>query len=176
METSYGEILLPRKIHGKCPTLTYLIPSELREKIQVGDLVEVQLKNSIVRGIIYSIHNDTPTFITKAIIRKIEDYYSLSHLQIGLLNYLNKHHFTPLYKCLKLFFPSNVFSRKKSVKIATPDYNNQNNSSTHNLTNEQTKTIKIITENQNKTILLHGITSSGKTEIYRRSFKSNFRK
>jgi primosomal protein N' (replication factor Y) len=173
MPALYAEILLPRKINGQRDTLTYLLPAELQGQIAAGDLVEIPLKQATVRGLVFELHSRRPAFPTKGIIRKINDYYSLAGWQLELLKEISSGHFTPLYKCLKLFYPPSVFSRKKSKQIPPPSGNETNAPPLHQLTTDQQKALSTILGNRDRKILLHGITSSGKTEIYRRITTDN---
>ncbi len=169
MPELYAEILLPRKMSGSQETLTYVIPPELEGKINRGNLVEIPLKNNLIRGIVWQIHNLKPLFKTRPIARTIDDFFGLTDIQLDLLKYISRQHFCPLYKVLKLFYPVNVFSRKREKKVEKPPLDDFTAPLTQlTLTAEQEKALQQINESSSGRFLLHGITGSGKTEIYRR--------
>lgn len=123
MSNRYAEILLPRKINGGKDTLTYKIPQELENKIPLGSLVEVPLRNTQIRGVVIETHNIKPSFNTKEITKVIEDFYTLSKTQLKVLKFISKRHFAPLFQTIKLFYSTNIFSRKRSKEIAPPKKN-----------------------------------------------------
>jgi primosomal protein N' (replication factor Y) len=169
MNTLYAEILLSRKMGGDKETLTYEIPENLTGTLQEGDLVEIPLKNRAIRGLVLEIHHLKPLFNTKPVSRKIEDFYSLDSTRLELLKHISRYYFCPLYKALKLFYPANVFTRKRSkqLKDAQPEQNFET-PPPFNLTPEQTAALSSLLSGPGQESLLHGITGSGKTEIYRR--------
>jgi primosomal protein N' (replication factor Y) len=168
MAELYAEILFPRKLNATKETLTYLIPEGNSADFQVGDLVEVPLKKSNLRGLIWEIHQVKPAFNTKPIIRKITDFFSLTKVQIDLIKYISSQHFCPLHKSLKLFFPATVFTSKKSKNIQFKSKIHQTIASPFQLTPGQEKALEQIAQSKQNVFLLHGVTGSGKTEIYRR--------
>lgn len=168
MTALYAEILFPRKIMGPRETLTYAIPIESAAEFKRGCLVEVPLKNKSLRGIIWEIHSNPPNFATKNIHRKVDDFFHLTAIQLELLNYISSQHFCPLYKCLKLFLPGNIFNRKKPQAISQPIKHEDIIPSRFTLTEGQKKAFTQIQNSQQQIFLLHGVTGSGKTEIYRR--------
>lgn len=168
MSDLFAEILFPRKLNGPKETLTYQVPEQNHQDFQVGDLVEVPLKNSKQRGVIWEIHRDRPSFNTKPIQKKITDFFSLNSYQIELIRYISERHFCPLHKTLKLFYPANVFSAKKARQIEFTDRGSAIQSSHFDLSPGQQKALDQIKQSIHQTFLLHGVTGSGKTEIYRR--------
>jgi len=169
MDKIYAEILLSRKIGAAKDTLTYEVPFELIDLLKIGDLVEIPLKNGKARGVVLEIHHLKPLFPTRAISRRVEDFFSLSHTQLALFQYICRYHFCPPHKSIKLFYPANVFERKREKKINLPAVPEETVlSAAFTLTAEQQKALDLIDGMAEKPVLLHGITGSGKTEIYRR--------
>jgi primosomal protein N' (replication factor Y) len=156
--------------------LTYKIPE--KRAFTSGDLVSVPLKKKTVTGIIFNIHNNKPSFETLEIKEKLATNPPLTNQQIDLIKWLNQYYFCPLNKIIKLFIPKRVFDNKKLPKsykksqTKTPKTTNRNeqiiSSTSKTLTNQQQAAIKEITENSLNKFLIHGITGSGKTEIYTR--------
>ncbi len=168
MNNLYAEILLPRKIGGDKETLTYEVPLEMADTLKTGDLVEITLRNKIMRGMVLELHTLKPLFTTKPIRRRVEDFFSLTATQLELLKYISRYHFCPLHKTVKLFLPTSVFSRKREKIIKTPENVPHDSKPLVQLTAEQEKAFEKINKAAGYKILLHGVTGSGKTEIYRR--------
>lgn len=168
MPPTYAEILIPQKINGLSPALTYKIPAENPELYTPGKLVEIPLRNRKTRGIIFKVHDRKPEFRTREITRIIENEVSLSPDQIALLEYIADFYFCPLFKALKLFLPAQIFDRKKDFVPTPPKLKTIKQAPHLELTQEQKDALELIKTTPHQTILLHGITGSGKTEIYRR--------
>ena len=163
----YAEILLPKKIGPTDKTLTYTIPESLKD-LQVGQLVEIPLRNRTEKGIITNIHTKKPPYPTKEIQRIIPNAPHLAQWQIQLMHWIADYYFAPLFKSLRLFLPATVI-RKKKLKALTPNENDLMEPELkfkHTLSQEQQEAIKTIKSSNKKICLVHGITGSGKTEIY----------
>lgn len=167
MKNKYAEILIPQKIQGNSDFLTYQIPLENNEKFLPGKIVEISLRNRLTRGLIFKIHDQSPSFNTKTITRLIEGEIELSDLQIDLMKYISDQYFCPLYKVMKLFIPANTLSRKRDFKANQAKIKKINTIAELTLTEDQKLALSQINKSEKNTILLHGITGSGKTEIYR---------
>jgi primosomal protein N' (replication factor Y) len=164
----FAEILLPQKLGRDKPTLTYRIPEGLSQKFSRGNIVDIPLRNTRLRGVITGIHEHEPLYPTKEIFELAEKAPHLKPWQVDLLFWIADYYFCPPYKVLKLFFPTAITGKKK---LATwiPDLENYHFSSQNLIaTGEQKTAIEKIFTTQKQAILLHGITGSGKTEVYRR--------
>lgn len=160
----YAEILLAQKIGPEDKTLTYEIPS--KGDFQVGQLVEVPLRNKNAKGIIYAIHSNKPLYKTKKIRDLVANAPHLAKWQIELMDWIAEYYFAPLYKALRLFLPA-TFVKKKRLKPPLPPENKAYELKfKHKLSEEQKNVIQSIRQTGKKVCLLHGITGSGKTEIY----------
>lgn len=168
MTIKYAEILLPRKMTGDKDTLTYQVPEELLDSIKPGQLVEIPLRKASLRGVVMEIHEIKPLFPTKEIIKKIDDFYELTDTQLKLLKFISKRHFSPLFQTIKLFYSTNIFSRKRNTEVPEPKFDKHEPPKKFTLSPDQKAAMQEINKNPDKPILLHGVTSSGKTEIYRR--------
>jgi len=163
----YAEVIIPQKVNGDKSTLTYLIPEFNSEIYTPGKMVEIPLRNKTIRGVIIEIHNQIPSFKTKPIIGIVENAPHLTKTQLHLLHFISDYYFTPLFKTLKIFLPVTFFKKKK---LKMPPENPKLSESLiklYPLTPEQKTAFKKINETQKNGILLHGITGSGKTEIYK---------
>lgn len=86
--------------------LTYLIPEEWQNQIQIGSLVEVPLKQSIAQGYVLEINHVTPIDSLKAICRILFELPALTNEMYTLAQWMSRYYHTPLFKVLKTFIPS----------------------------------------------------------------------
>jgi len=156
------------------------------------------LRNKMVTGLIWRLHNEEPKFKTVEIQALSSEQPLLTQLQIKLAKFICSYYFTPLNKVLKLFVPARIFKgkpirvREKEEQIPTPK-------KFEKLSISQQKVLDAIagdsagndeqknsteTETVSKTgfqpdpamknkFLIHGVTGSGKTEIYARLAKNH---
>ncbi len=163
-QCSYAEILLFQKVGDNKDTLTYSIPTDL--DIFPGCMVEVPLRNRKVKGVVYKIINTKPAYSTKPIIRVVNNAPHLTADQIKLIDWIAEYYYCPKFRALKLFVPVSIVKKKK-INIA----NNIDSSPfklkfQHKLSADQTSVLQQFEQSNQKVGLLHGITGSGKTEIY----------
>jgi primosomal protein N' (replication factor Y) len=170
----YANIAFQQKI-GNQKTLTYEIPAELEKTIKLGHLVKVQIRKSEKTGVIWQIHNTAPSFKTSQIKSIIQDEPLLTEPQINLANFISEYYFAPLYKVLKLSIPAKIF-KAKTMRVKEKKETLPKPKDLKILSLDQQKAIETIEQkNSTKTdlqtppknkFLIHGITGSGKTEIY----------
>jgi primosomal protein N' (replication factor Y) len=170
----YAEVLIPQKIGDNFATLTYEIQPST--KALIGQAVKITLKGKTISGIIWGIHNKKPSFKTLQIKEIAEPTPLLSENQIKVMQWMSKHYFCPLPKLIKLFIPKRNLQRKpfrKTSKSAEQIIR----SKPLKLTADQRKAVdKILKSKKENTFLIHGITGSGKTEIYSRLAASFIKK
>ncbi len=160
----YAKILIPQKIGTDQETLTYKVPETTIP--QPGQLVKVNLRRKPVFGIVWETNNTEPDFKTFEISEIPEQKPLISAKQIELINWMSKYYFCPIHKLIKYFIPKRVFQNKKLPKKIIKKTSEIENFSTQELNNEQKAAFsRVTTENKNK-FLIHGVTGSGKTEIY----------
>lgn len=164
----YAEILLDQKVGKDKDTLTYKVPQNLAESLELGSIVEIQLRNRKTRGIVARFHEHEPTYRTKEILDIVSKAPHLRPWQVALLFWISNYYFCPAFKVLKLFFPANITKKKKIHEWAPYEEDPNETTSKLTLTADQELAVKNILSTDKKTVLLHGITGSGKTEIYRR--------
>ncbi|MGL5831362.1 MAG: replication restart helicase PriA [Candidatus Altimarinota bacterium] len=163
---NFAEIIIPQKLgHTDQETLTYAIPEELAS-LKPGQLVEIPLRKRQIRGVIWKIHQNKPTYNTRAILKITENAPHLTKIQLELAQFISEYYFCPLFKVIKLFLPVTFFE-KKSLKLP-PELKSTPHKKVElpTLTNEQQQALEKIDQAEQKVILLHGITGSGKTEVY----------
>jgi primosomal protein N' (replication factor Y) len=164
----YAEILLDQKVGKDKDTLTYKIPQNLAERLELGSIVEIPLRNRKTRGIVAQFHEHEPAYQTKEILDIASKAPHLKPWQVKLLFWISDYYFCPPFKVLKLFFPANITKKKKLHEWTPYEKENPFEGKKLKLTTDQEKAVKSILETDRQTVLLHGVTGSGKTEIYRR--------
>ncbi len=148
--------------------LDYLVPNNLL--LSPGDLVIVPFRNKKVIGLIWVIKNDTEIPYEK--IKFVEDkiIFRLSDIHTSFIKWISEYYLFNLGSVFKLFLPTQVANyliKGKKANLTQTLCNISYNKPNLNL--DQEKAVNEITEKFNsefKNILLHGVTGSGKTEVY----------
>ncbi|RKW24068.1 DEAD/DEAH box helicase [Candidatus Gracilibacteria bacterium] len=150
---------------------TYEIPKNFEKDIKIGQIVKIFLGEKETFGVIYEIFENIPEKIEKSKIKKIEEITNqksfINGYRIELLKFISKNYFSPIHNSLNLFLPKNLVEKVKKgklkEKIKEYKYFSEKKNS---LTTAQQSLFKEIIKEENKKILLFGVTGSGKTEIY----------
>lgn len=159
----YANVLLPQKV-GEKETLTYHVPDGLN--VKAGLIVEIPLRNKHVKGMILDFDDKDPPYKTKDIAKIVENAPHLSAWQIELMRWISDYYFAPLFRSLKLFLPVPFIKKKKLIEqppaeLAAYEFNPK-----HILSDDQHAVLDKFNKTNKTVSLLHGITGSGKTEIY----------
>jgi len=160
----YAEVLLPQKVGINQQVLTYEIPESLPARR--GHIVEVSLRNHSAKGVIFRVTENKPVFATKPITKIVEHAPHLEDAQLDLLEWISDYYFCPLFKTLKLFLPVPFVKKKKLTPEMPGEKSPYEFDPKHHLNDEQKAVLKKYAETKKRVSLLHGITGSGKTEIY----------
>lgn len=160
----YAEILFQQKI-GTQETLTYQIPPGFDAKM--GQAVEVKMRNRSKQGIIWKIHNNKPNFRTAPLQEIVQKQPIITEKQIALIKWMSKYYFCQTFALFKLFVPSRILAGKP-VKIRKKEGEVISKEAQKTLTSPQQEAIDVIQSSSENNFLIHGITGSGKTEIYSR--------
>lgn len=158
----YAEVIFQSKTGSDTCTLTYHIPERL--ELEIGDLVFVKMRNRDKTGMIWNIHQEKPKFKTLAI-EDLARKQILNKHQVELIKWMSKYYLCSLDRILKLFIPKRVFNHK-SFRDKKESSEQIIRSEERTLTEEQKRALKSIIESGENTFLVHGVTGSGKTEVY----------
>ncbi|MDI6735787.1 MAG: primosomal protein N' [bacterium] len=156
-------------------TFTYSVPKELEQDIEIGKRILVpfgrQQRGKPLRGYIVDILSNSisPAYKTKDILKILDPEPVLTSEMLKLTQWLATYYLCPWGEVIESALPPGV--NLKPRKETPPPYQNIRHSSYPlKLTQEQTKSLEVITpyikSHQFKVFLLHGITGSGKTEVY----------
>lgn len=143
-------------LHGKEP-LTY----SSSKKLAIGEIVSITLRNKKCLGIVKSV-SEKPKFKTKEI-ETIENRPTTTKQNLLLLEWLINYYPAPIGQIASLFIPSNLNSKPRTTNIETK---NLTDFELPILTKEQVSALDKIEKSENKPVILHGDTGSGKTRIY----------
>lgn len=154
----YYEVAPNQIIRTDSDTFTY----SSEEKLQLGQIVIIEVGKKDIVGVIMSEVNK-PAYPTKAIVSVIDDT-PLPHQLINLALWVSDYYITPLATTLQTILPNGV---QKNRRPAIKNNEIAQRERTNNLFNdEQSNSLKVLSEHESGTFLLHGITGSGKTEVY----------
>ncbi len=152
----------------------YAIPEKYSDCIAIGKRVFVPFQNRTIVGYVVGFSDESDVKEVKDIGSVIDEEPILSEEMLKLTNWIKDNYFCTWGEAIEAAIPGGIKkgkvaigSKLKDSQIRLEDFPP---SSPHILTEEQEKALKIIIEavekGEYKTFLLHGITASGKTEVY----------
>ena len=159
----YFEVL-PAKVFKKSPLLEDgILTYTFDRNLPVSTIVEIPLGKTTTIGIIYrKINHFAADFKVKSIIRPLYDTPLPPHLLKSII-WLSEYYLTPLPQVVNLFLPSTLSNRHRLAQPATTAITPHTSIT---LNSAQEKAVASLIEAKPNTKLLHGITGSGKTNIY----------
>lgn len=166
----YAEILVNSKSRFCNEPLTYEIPGSLSSKVKIGQLVSLNFNNRNCKGIVYRFIKESKFKNTKKIENIILEEPLLKEWQLKLIHWISKYYFCSTKKSLELFLTKKVWDIK-SLEVDSIEKNKDHSRDEIELTLEQEKALEKIKNSNQKIHLIHGVTGSGKTEIYLRLIK-----
>ena len=165
----YAEILFQQKTGQDKDTLTYEIPEGM--KVKIGQLVKVPLRKLTKTGLVWEIRGEKPDFKTLPIKEVVKEKLLLTEDQMKLIKWMCEYYFARPNRILKVFVPKRIFDDKPIRKIKKKGTRSgeveQNTRTKEKVLNEEQKAaLDCILGSKSNKFLIHGITGSGKTEIY----------
>ena len=125
-------------------------------KISLGAIVEVEFNNNICYGIVIA-DLTKPDFPTKGITAQTQ--YALEPQALLFMKSIISYYPNPIGPLASLFLPKKLYPPKDTTtKVTSPNK--------VELSSQQENAVDKINKSTSNTILLHGITGSGKTRIY----------
>ena len=156
-------------------TFHYSIPEQFVPDIAVGKRVFVPFGPRKVVGYVVGFSDSVSVHSIKDIISVIDKEPILSGEMLSLTKWIKENYFCSWGEAIAASIPAGIKKGKEEIgkRVAARGENGCGNGETtlpHNLTEEQDKALKAIKDSLEKgearTFLLHGITASGKTEVY----------
>lgn len=159
-------------------SFTYLVPSELENKVRRGSRVVVPLgKNKIYTGVVLTLHSNTPQGVElKSIIEVLDEQPAVNELQLRFWQWMASYYICPLGDVMKAALPG---AMKPKDEEALKEKNKKRRSADAHSAEAKTSPLSTLSPVQQQAMesieksfseknvtLLHGVTSSGKTEIY----------
>lgn len=153
--------------------LTYIVPNEMN--LQIGMRVVVPFRRKEIVGVILNIHNEEPANMKLKEVKSVcDNEIVLSANLIKLCKWISEYYLAPIGEVCRAALPSPFFRADKlpnSPRIKDAHIVESFGApKTIQLTDAQQsagyKIYSALEENKFKTFLLHGVTGSGKTEVY----------
>lgn len=170
----FADIILPIPFDS----FTYLVPSGMETRVMRGCRVVVPFgKNKIYTGIVRSVHNQAPQGVeAKAIISTLDEHPVVNEQQFTFWQWIASYYMCPLGDVMKAGLPGAMkptdekalkAAEKPRAQKATKQQEFETIAPQPLSPAQQTAMDEVVESFQTKNVtLLHGVTSSGKTEIY----------
>jgi len=163
------DVILPLAVEG---SFTYLLPaSEKEPEVQVGQRVVVPLgKKKEVMGVVETVREareDEEVGVLREVLRFPEEGPLVTAEQMQLWQWIARYYMCSLGEVMRAALPNSLRQEKESRRRKTPDGIGEKQTA-NALNEEQTRAVEEIYQAWEKTptVLLFGVTSSGKTEVY----------
>ncbi len=163
-ESYYTDLLLPLPLHG---TFTYALSADQAAVLKPGMRVTVQFgKKKVYTALVTRIHHQKPEdYEVKEILSVIDSHPVVFESQLALWKWISEYYLCARGEVFKAAIPAQLKLETKSrtKKTAAAEFRNLSE-----LNPSQQRAFDEIRESfqTSDVTLLHGVTSSGKTEIY----------
>ncbi len=181
LKTMHVNVLFP--INSEA--FTYLVPQELQSYIKVGFRVEVPFKRTYKTGIVIAIDRKPSSTSLNKGTGKLKKSITLKPVKslldkepflpaniLKLITWVSQYYLSTSGLALKNAVPSAFFTGKKAGKPRIVYEEEIVKLKFLNLTSDQKRALSKINSEDKGVFLIHGVTGSGKTEIYMRAVKS----
>lgn len=159
----YYEIAPLKIVRSGSDVFTYASENELK----IGSLVEIPIGKKTGYGIVWK-QVQKPKFDTRELIIIFDQPPVPEHI-LASASWISDYYCTPLAQVLSGILPSGLHKNRRDIKVNTAAKTKkiQRSDRTHFLyTKQQIEAISELDKTEKGTSLLHGITGSGKTEVY----------
>lgn len=173
----FADLILPLPLQD---TYTYAIPQDMESSIKCGCRVVVQFgAKKVYTAIVDRIHDQRPAFDNiKSITELLDTHPIINEKQMAFWKWIASYYMCPLGDVYKAALPGGLKpkdenalrekNKKRRLKLDYEEWSVGEDILTKMLSHAQQKAFDEIVASfsNHKTTLLHGVTSSGKTEIY----------
>src|SRR5688572_4141087 len=151
-----------------CLLLSRTFVYELAEQAEIGCRVKVPFRSTEVEGFILGYPATPPPGIEIQPVREVLDRASLLRPDVlELCRWIAEYYLAPIGEVLKSALPPGISNKHLDRFDPGPDAEPERGDTPFKLTTEQLTALYAIEKAEGfSTILLHGVTGSGKTEIY----------
>jgi primosomal protein N' (replication factor Y) len=161
---------------------TYLVPEELEAKIKTGSRVLAPFKRAKKVGIVVGMEKNPPSppfakggnkaITLKSIETVLDEGPFVPEKLLKLIQWVGQYYMSTTGLALKNAVPSAFFTGKKAGKSRITYNEEIKEAKALDLTAEQANVLSEINSADKGVFLLHGVTGSGKTEIYIRAIQA----
>jgi len=153
----YYEVAPTAIIRPGTDTFTY--SSELA--LSIGEIVVIPVGKKSYNGVVINI-SSKPKFETKDITTTTGKILPKQTLE--LLSWIAKYYNSPLATCLQMAIPPGLHKKRRNKEINTEIHPRKRTNIL--FTPDQNEAINTVNNNDPGTFILHGVTGSGKTDVY----------
>jgi primosomal protein N' (replication factor Y) len=181
MVALFAEVFI---IRTSLQPLYYSIPKDLRDSIKEGSIVQVPLRQKLVDGLVWHIssHDAIFPFEVRPIAKVRGERWHLPSTLLQLIRWVSKYYGVSLNNCIDLVIPKPILkSKKTTARQKSKDSEDIQDADIHKNTKpltpspEQEAALQDLLHSYQQhhfiAHLLHGITGSGKTEVYLRTME-----
>jgi primosomal protein N' (replication factor Y) len=174
----FADIVINRPIEGP---FTYSIPESLKEDLKIGSIVEVSFGSKTVTGYVVGLSDKCAIEKIKPINSIIDKTLAIDSKMLELTKWISRYYYSSWGEAISAAIPG-VLKKGVSVKRHKKEQHDEageefefiDGSDTHLTPNpEQQQALDSIINSMSrrlhKVFLLHGVTGSGKTEVYLQS-------
>jgi len=155
----YYEVAPTQIVRSGADSFTYASEHPL----EIGQLVRVSVGKKLMNGLVLKAVQHTPNYVVKPVEQVLEDR-PLPKEYVQLAEWLSGYYMTPLAVVLQTLLPSGLHKNRR-VKATFSSVDNYKR--THIVLNsDQQNALGDINNAGSGTVILHGITGSGKTAVY----------
>lgn len=170
MSGKYADVIIPLKFKD---SVTYSIPESMDGKITVGSIVKVTVVGRPYTAVVIRI-KDTPDLELSRIrpVSSVVDIRPVTDANMKFLQQIASYYMCSLGEAFRFAAPATVKVlkrvKKESAQTSEDITDRNDRAAIPALSQDQSKAVEEITAffRNGKNVLLHGITGSGKTEIY----------
>ncbi|RJQ46191.1 MAG: primosomal protein N' [Nitrospiraceae bacterium] len=156
---------------------TYIVPERLETRIRKGVRVLAPFRRGRKVGIVQNTENvaqgaEPKQLTLKPIEEVLDDEPLISENLLNLIQWAGQYYLSTSGMALKNAVPSGIFEGRKSGRSRIVYDNEIKPMKVYDLTDEQEKALSEISKARSGAFLLHGVTGSGKTEVYLRAIEA----
>ncbi len=166
-QNMFAEVLVNHAYSRKQERFTYEVPEDMN--LKVGSGVLVSFNRGKQAGIVLGVKKERPEFKTKKILELLMPEIMLYNWQMKLADWISEYYFCSRFDVFRSMLPNHIWRPAKRVKKTDkPVERSVKKNNDHELTEAQQEIISSITQEKPPISLIHGITGSGKTEVYKK--------